>query len=48
LDFTCQEKDPDKCLTVTLDDESYKQVIFEVEDKESATLEIEEAKRQLK
>lgn len=32
-------------MTVTLDDEKYKKIIFEVEDKESPALEINEAIR---
>ena len=35
----------EKCVTVTLDDEKYKKIIFEVEDKESTALEINEAVR---
>ena len=31
-----EEHDPDKCVTVTLDGETYKKVVFQVEDKESA------------
>ena len=34
---------PDKCVTITLDNEKYKKIIFEVEDKESTALEINEA-----
>ncbi len=34
---------PDKCVTVTLDDEKYKKIVFEVEDKESTALEINRA-----
>ncbi len=39
---------PDKCVSVTLDDERYKKIIFEVEDKESTALEINEAIRSRK
>ncbi len=34
---------PEKCITLTLDHESYKEIIFEVDDKESAALLIENA-----
>ena len=34
---------PDKCITINLDHERYKQVIFEVDDKESAAALIEGA-----
>jgi len=37
--------DPEKCVTVTLDDEYYKKIVFEVEDKESTAMMIEDAKR---
>ena len=35
--------DPDKCITVTLDHETYKKIVFEVEDKEAAAKMIDEA-----
>ena len=35
--------DPDKCITVNLDHEHYKKIVFEVEDKEAAAQEINEA-----
>ncbi|MDG6959372.1 MAG: hypothetical protein JRM89_04130 [Nitrososphaerota archaeon] len=35
--------DPDKCITVSLDHESYKKVVFEVEDKEAAARMIDDA-----
>ena len=31
-----EEHDPDKCVTVTLDGETYKKVVFQVDDKEAA------------
>jgi hypothetical protein len=34
---------PDSCITINLDHERYKKIIFEVEDKESAAMLIEEA-----
>jgi len=34
---------PNKCVTVSLDDEKYKKIIFEVEDKESVTKAINQA-----
>lgn len=36
-------KDPDKCITVTLDHEHYKKIVFEVDDKESTAKMIDEA-----
>ena len=36
-------KDPDKCITVTLDHENYKKIVFEVDDKESTAKMINEA-----
>ena len=35
--------DPDKCITVTLDHETYKKIVFEVEDKEAAARMIDDA-----
>jgi hypothetical protein len=35
--------DPEKCITISLDHERYKKVVFEVEDKESAATLIENA-----
>ena len=35
--------DPDKCITVNLDHEHYKKIVFEVEDKEAAAQEINDA-----
>jgi hypothetical protein len=35
--------DPDKCITVNLDHEHYKKIVFEVEDKEEAARHINEA-----
>ena len=35
--------DPDKCITVNLDHETYRKVVFEVEDKEAAAKMIREA-----
>ena len=35
--------DPDKCITISLDHEHYKKVIFEVEDKEAVAKMIDEA-----
>jgi hypothetical protein len=35
--------DPEKCITISLDHERYKKVFFEVEDKESAAMLIENA-----
>jgi hypothetical protein len=35
--------DPDKCVTVTLDHESYKKIVFEVEDKEATAQMIRDA-----
>jgi hypothetical protein len=35
--------DPDKCITVSLDHETYKKIVFEVEDKEEAARQINEA-----
>jgi len=35
--------DPDKCITVNLDHEHYKKIVFEVEDKEEAARQINEA-----
>jgi hypothetical protein len=35
-------KDPDKCITVTLDHEHYKKIVFEVNDKESTAKMISE------
>ena len=35
--------DPDKCITVNLDHETYKKIVFEVEDKEKAAQHINEA-----
>ncbi len=35
--------DPDKCITVNLDHETYKKIVFEVEDKEGAAQQINEA-----
>jgi hypothetical protein len=34
---------PDKCITINLDHERYKKVIFEVEDKESVAMLIKNA-----
>lgn len=34
---------PEKCITLTLDHESYKEVVFEVDDKESVVMLIENA-----
>jgi hypothetical protein len=34
---------PDKCVTVSLDHESYRQIVFEVEDKEATALSIQAA-----
>jgi hypothetical protein len=36
---------PDKCITVTLDDEKYRKIIFQVEDKQSAAKSINQAIR---
>jgi hypothetical protein len=36
---------PDKCVTVTLDDEKYRKIIFEVEDKQSVAKAINQAIR---
>ena len=38
-----EEHDPDKCVTVALDGEIYKKVVFQVEDKEEAARMISEA-----
>jgi hypothetical protein len=35
--------DPDKCVTVNLDHERYKKIVFEVEDKEATAKQINEA-----
>jgi hypothetical protein len=35
--------DPDKCITVNLDHETYKKIVFEVEDKEAAAQQIDDA-----
>ena len=35
--------DPDKCVTVSLNHEKYKKIVFEVEDKESVAQKINEA-----
>jgi len=35
--------DPNKCVTITLRDEEYKRIVFEVEDKESSAAMIEAA-----
>ena len=35
--------DPDKCITVSLNNEKYKKIVFEVENKELAAKEINEA-----
>jgi len=35
--------DPESCITINLDHERYKKVVFEVEDKESAATMIENA-----
>jgi hypothetical protein len=35
--------DPDKCVTVSLDHERYKKIVFEVEDKEATAEQINEA-----
>jgi hypothetical protein len=35
--------DPDKCITVNLDHETYKKIVFEVEDKEAAAQQINDA-----
>jgi hypothetical protein len=35
--------DPDKCITVNLDHETYKKIVFEVEDKEAVARQINEA-----
>lgn len=35
--------DPDKCITVRLDHETYKSIVFEVEDKEAAAKTIRDA-----
>jgi hypothetical protein len=35
--------DPDKCVTVNLDHERYKKIVFEVEDKEATAKQIDEA-----
>jgi hypothetical protein len=35
--------DPDKCITVSLNHELYKQIVFEVEDKEAAAKKINDA-----
>ncbi|MDA4137404.1 MAG: hypothetical protein OK449_10460 [Thaumarchaeota archaeon] len=35
--------DPDKCITIMLNDETYKKIIFQVEDKESAAMMISAA-----
>ena len=40
-------RNPDKCVTVTLKDEHYKRIVFEVEDKEAAAMEIDRALRGL-
>ncbi len=37
--------DPDKCIAVNLMDDCYKQIIFQVDDEESAKLEMESALR---
>ena len=35
--------DPDKCVTVNLDHERYKKIVFEVEDKEATAKQIDDA-----
>ena len=35
--------DPESCITINLDHERYKKIVFEVEDKESAATMIEDA-----
>ena len=35
--------DPDKCITVNLDHERYKKIVFEVEDKEATATQINDA-----
>ena len=35
--------DPNKCITVTLDHEAYKKIVFEVEDREAAAKMIDDA-----
>jgi hypothetical protein len=35
--------DPDKCVTVTLDHERYKKIVFEVEDKQATAKQINDA-----
>lgn len=35
--------DPDKCITVTLNHEHYKKIVFEVDDKEAAAKQINDA-----
>jgi hypothetical protein len=35
--------DPDKCVTVTLNHEDYKKIVFEVDDKEAAAKQINDA-----
>jgi hypothetical protein len=35
--------DPDKCITVNLDHERYKKIVFEVEDKEATAKQINDA-----
>jgi hypothetical protein len=35
--------DPDKCITISLDHELYKKIVFEVEDKEAAAKKINDA-----
>jgi hypothetical protein len=38
-------RNPDKCITVTLDHEKYRKIVFEVEDKDSAARMVNEALR---
>jgi len=35
--------DPDRCITVNLDHETYRRIVFEVEDKEAAALTVQAA-----
>jgi peptide methionine sulfoxide reductase MsrA len=35
--------DPDKCVTVNLDHERYRKIVFEVEDKEATAKQINDA-----
>ena len=38
-----EEHDPDKCVTVTLDSEKYKKIVFQVEDKDATATMISDA-----